>query len=186
ERRPVHGVHPGFGKLANVKIPDADLGQLQTNLIRSHACGVGEPLPEHTVRLAMLLRINSLIQGNSGVREEVVDALLAMLNSNVVPFVPSKGSVGASGDLAPLAHIALALIGEGKVFVKGRLTSAAKALKAAGLKPVELQAKEGLALINGTQIIQAIGLVTVCGMRRWIKLCDAAAALSLEARSEER
>jgi len=181
EHRPVYGVNTGFGKLANVKIPDADLGQLQTNLIRSHACGVGEPLPEHTVRLAMLLRINSIVQGNSGVREEVVDALLAMLNSKVVPFVPSKGSVGASGDLAPLAHIALALIGEGKVFVRGKLVSAPKALKAAKLKPVELQAKEGLALINGTQIIPAIGLVTVCGMRRWIKLCDATAALSLEA-----
>ena len=177
----VYGVNTGFGKLANVRIPDADLGQLQTNLIRSHACGVGEPLPEPTVRLAILLRINSIVQGNSGVREEVVDALLGILNSDVVPFVPSKGSVGASGDLAPLAHIALALIGEGKVWVKGKLVNTAKALAAAKLRPVELQAKEGLALINGTQIIQAIGLRTICGMRRWIKLCDAAAAVSLEA-----
>ncbi|MBZ0138077.1 MAG: histidine ammonia-lyase [Planctomycetes bacterium] len=177
----VYGVNTGFGKLANVRIPDKHLGELQTNLIRSHCCGVGEPLPEATVRLAILLRINSLIQGNSGVREEVVDAFLGMLNSDVVPFVPSKGSVGASGDLAPLAHIALTLMGEGKAYSKGRLITARAALKKAGLKPIELQAKEGLALINGTQIIQAIGLVTVCGMRRWIKLCDATAALSLEA-----
>jgi histidine ammonia-lyase len=178
--RAVYGVNTGFGKLANVRIDDAQLGQLQTNLIRSHACGVGDPLPEPTVRLAILLRINSIVQGNSGVREEVVDALLGMLNSGIVPFVPSKGSVGASGDLAPLAHIALTLIGEGKCWHKGKLIDAAKALKAAGLKPVELVAKEGLALINGTQIIQTIGLVTICGMRRWIKLCDAAAAVSLE------
>ena len=177
----VYGVNTGFGKLANVRIPDDQLGELQTNLIRSHSCGVGEPLPEATVRLAILLRINSLIQGNSGVREEVVDAFLGMLNSDVVPFVPSKGSVGASGDLAPLAHIALTLLGEGKAYTKGKLVNAGSALKKAGLEPIQLQAKEGLALINGTQIIQAIGLVTVCGMRRWIKLCDAAAALTLEA-----
>ena len=174
-------MNTGFGKLANVRIPDDQLGELQTNLIRSHSCGVGDPLPEHTVKLAILLRINSLVQGNSGVREEVVDAFLGMLNSEVVPFVPSKGSVGASGDLAPLAHIALNLLGEGKAYHKGKLIGAGTALKKAGLKPVKLQAKEGLALINGTQIIQAIGLVTVCGMRRWIKLCDATAALSLEA-----
>ncbi|MCB9893657.1 MAG: histidine ammonia-lyase [Planctomycetes bacterium] len=181
EHRPVYGVNTGFGKLANMRIPDADLGQLQTNLIRSHSCGVGEPLPVETVRLAMVLRINSIVQGNSGVREQVVDALVDMLNSDVVPFVPSKGSVGASGDLAPLAHIALALLGEGKVWVKGKLVGAPGALKQASLNPIELQAKEGLALINGTQIIQAIGLRTICGMRRWIKLCDAAAAVSLEA-----
>jgi histidine ammonia-lyase len=181
EDRAVYGVNTGFGKLANVRIPDDQLGELQTNLIRSHSCGVGEPLPETTVRLAILLRVNSLVQGNSGVREEVVDALLGVLNSEVVPFVPSKGSVGASGDLAPLAHIALTLMGEGKAYLKSRLINARAALKKAGLSPIELHAKEGLALINGTQIIQAIGLVTVCGMRRWIKLCDAAAALTLEA-----
>ncbi|MEZ5991211.1 MAG: histidine ammonia-lyase [Planctomycetota bacterium] len=178
--RAVYGVNTGFGKLANVRIPEAQLGELQTNLIRSHACGVGDPLPEKTVRLAILLRINSIVQGNSGVREEVVDAFLNMLNSDVVPFVPSKGSVGASGDLAPLAHIALNLMGEGKVYFKGKLTKAATALKKAGLTPIELVAKEGLALINGTQIIQAIGLVTVCGMQRLTKLADAAAAITLE------
>ncbi len=176
----VYGVNTGFGKLANLRIDEADLGTLQLNLIRSHACGVGEPLPKRTVRLAILLRINSIISGNSGVRETVVDAFLAMLNSDVVPFVPGKGSVGASGDLAPLAHIALCLIGEGESYYKGKLGSTKTAFKKAGLTSVSLQAKEGLALINGTQIIQAIGLRTVIDMRRWIKVCDAAAALTLE------
>ncbi|MCC6463771.1 MAG: histidine ammonia-lyase [Planctomycetes bacterium] len=179
--RPVYGVNTGFGKMASVRIPDGDLEQLQLNLIRSHACGVAEPLPEKTVRLAVLLRTNSLVRGNSGVREEVIDALLALLAGRVVPWVPRKGSVGASGDLAPLAHIVLTLIGEGQAYFRGKLMPAAKALKQAGLKPVALKAKEGLALINGTQIIQAIGLRVVCDTRRWIKLCDAAAALSLEA-----
>jgi histidine ammonia-lyase len=174
-------VNTGFGRLASERIPDAQLDQLQVNLIRSHACGVGEPLPESTVRVAMLLRVNSLVSGNSGVREEVVDAIVDMLNSPVVPWVPSKGSVGASGDLAPLAHIALTLLGEGQAYCNGKLMKASAALKKAGLKPISLKAKEGLALINGTQIIAAIGLATICGMRRWIRVCDAAAALTLEA-----
>jgi histidine ammonia-lyase len=177
----VYGVNTGFGKLASERVSDADLDDLQLNLVRSHACGVGEPLPPETVRLALLLRLNSLVSGNSGVREEVVDAIAGLLNSPVVPWVPSKGSVGASGDLAPLAHIALTLIGEGKAYFNGRVLTARAALKKAGLKPINLKAKEGLALINGTQIIQAIGLRSVCGMRRWIKMADVAAALSLEA-----
>jgi histidine ammonia-lyase len=177
----VYGVNTGFGKLASERIPDTDLDDLQLNLIRSHACGVGDPLPARTVRLAVLLRVNSLVSGNSGVREEVIDALLGLLNSPVVPWVPAKGSVGASGDLAPLAHIALTLIGEGKAFFNDRPMTARAALKKAGLKPITLKAKEGLALINGTQIIQAIGLESVCGMARWIRLADLAAALSLEA-----
>ncbi len=177
----VYGVNTGFGKLASVRVADEDLDQLQLNLIRSHCCGVGQPLPATTVRLALLLRINSLVSGNSGVRESLVKSLLALLNSPVVPLVPEKGSVGASGDLAPLAHIALTLIGEGQAYYRGRLMRASAALKKAGLRPVKLKAKEGLALINGTQIIQAIGLTTICGMRRWIKACDLAAALTLEA-----
>jgi histidine ammonia-lyase len=181
KNKPVYGVNTGFGKLASVRIPDHQLEELQLNLIRSHACGVGNPLPPAIVRLAILLRINSLVSGNSGVREELVDALLALLNSPVVPWVPEKGSVGASGDLAPLAHIALTLLGEGKAWHGTRLMGAAAALRKAGLKPAKLQAKEGLALINGTQIIQAIGLATICGMRRWIKVSDLAAALTLEA-----
>lgn len=179
--RAVYGVNTGFGKLASVRIPDSELDLLQLNLIRSHACGVGEPLPTQTVRLAMLLRVNSLVSGNSGVRIELVDALLAMLNSPVVPWVPSKGSVGASGDLAPLAHIALTLLGEGRAYLDGKLMKASAALKKAGLTPILLKAKEGLALINGTQIMQAIGLSTIVGMQRWIKVADAAAALTLEA-----
>ncbi len=179
--QPVYGVNTGFGKLASVRIPDEQLDRLQLNLIRSHACGVGEPLPLPVVRLAMLLRVNSLVSGNSGVRQDVVDAFVALLNSPVAPWVPRKGSVGASGDLAPLAHIALTLLGEGKAYRHGKLGKAAAALKKAGLKPITLKAKEGLALINGTQIIQAIGLATICGMERWIKVCDAAAALTLEA-----
>ncbi|MBX3459713.1 MAG: histidine ammonia-lyase [Planctomycetes bacterium] len=181
EHKPVYGVNTGFGKLASVRIPDEQLDQLQLNLIRSHACGVGEPLPLPVVRLAMLLRLNSLVSGNSGVREEVIDAFVALINSPVVPWVPRKGSVGASGDLAPLAHIGLTLLGEGKAYFDGRLTTAAKALKSAGLRPISLKAKEGLALINGTQIIQAIGLTTICGAMRWVKVCDLAAALTLEA-----
>jgi histidine ammonia-lyase len=178
--RAVYGVNTGFGKLAGVRIADHELDQLQLNLVRSHACGVGEPLDAPTVRLAVLLRVNSLVQGHSGVREEVVDALLGLLNGQVTPWVPAKGSVGASGDLAPLAHIALTLIGEGSAYFKGRLMPASQALRRAGLKPVTLKAKEGLALINGTQIIQAVGLGTLLGMTRWIKVADAAAALSLE------
>ena len=179
--KPVYGVNTGFGKMANVRIDFEKLGELQLNLIRSHSCGVAEPLPENTTRLAILLRINSLVHGNSGVREEVIDALLALLNSEVVPWVPRKGSVGASGDLAPLSHIALVLLGEGKAYFKGKLMAGGEALKLAGLKPVVLQAKEGLALVNGTQIIQAIGLRTITQSRRWLKVADAAAACSLEA-----
>ncbi|KAA0212671.1 histidine ammonia-lyase [bacterium] len=179
--KPVYGVNTGFGKMANVRIDHEKLGELQLNLIRSHSCGVAEPLPENTTRLAMLLRINSLVHGNSGVREEVIDALLALLNSQVVPWVPRKGSVGASGDLAPLSHIALVLLGEGKAYFKGKLMAGGEALSRAGLKPVVLQAKEGLALVNGTQVIQAIGLRTIVQTRRWLKVADAAAACSLEA-----
>lgn len=179
--KPVYGVNTGFGKMANVRIEADKLGELQLNLIRSHSCGVAEPLPENTTRLAILLRVNSLVHGNSGVREEVIDALLALLDTEIVPWVPRKGSVGASGDLAPLSHIALVLLGEGKAYYKGELMAGGEALKRAGLKPLTLQAKEGLALVNGTQIIQAIGLRTIVQSRRWLKVADAAAACSLEA-----
>ena len=131
--KPVYGVNTGFGKMANVRIDADKLGELQLNLIRSHSCGVAEPLPENTTRLAMLLRINSLVHGNSGVREQVIDALLALLNSDVVPWVPRKGSVGASGDLAPLSHIALVLLGEGKAYFQGKLMAGGEALNKAGL-----------------------------------------------------
>ncbi|NUQ33753.1 MAG: histidine ammonia-lyase [Planctomycetaceae bacterium] len=178
---PIYGVNTGFGKLAGVRIADDRLEELQLNLIRSHSCGVGAPLPESTVRLAMLLRVNSLCHGNSGVRVDVLESLLAMLRKGVTPWVPEKGSVGASGDLAPLSHIMLVLIGEGRAYFKNKLMNGRAAMKAAGIKPLTLRAKEGLALINGTQIIQAIGLTAIIEARTLVKLGDLTAAMSLEA-----
>jgi len=179
--KPVYGINTGFGKLASTSIPKADLKQLQRNLVRSHACGVGEPLPLNIVRLIMLLRANSLTQGHSGVRAEVPNLLLAMIERHVTPWVPSQGSVGASGDLAPLSHIAVTLIGEGRAYWQGELIDAGDALKAAGLSPIELGPKEGLALINGTQVIQAIGLDALTRALRLMKLADLSCALTFEA-----
>ena len=155
---PVYGVNTGFGKLASTRISAADLATLQLNLIRSHAVGVGEPLDAATVRLMLALKAGSLARGHSGVREAVVDALIAVHNAGLVPLVPSQGSVGASGDLAPLAHMTLALMGEGEMLVDGQRRPAAAALQAAGIAPLALQAKEGLALINGTQTSTALAL----------------------------
>jgi len=155
---PVYGVNTGFGKLASTRISEADLDTLQLNLIRSHSVGVGEPLAPPVVRLMLALKAASLARGASGVREEVVDALLAVHNAGLVPYVPSQGSVGASGDLAPLAHMTLALIGEGEFLVEGVRKPAAACLREAGLTPLKLQAKEGLALINGTQVSTALAL----------------------------
>jgi len=163
---PVYGVNTGFGKLASTRISEADLDTLQLNLIRSHSVGVGEPLAAPVVRLMLALKAASLARGASGVREEVVDALLAAHNAGLAPCVPSQGSVGASGDLAPLAHMTLALIGEGEFIVSeaGRPVAAcerrpaAACLREAGLAPLKLQAKEGLALINGTQVSTALAL----------------------------
>ncbi|HSB98582.1 MAG TPA: histidine ammonia-lyase, partial [Burkholderiaceae bacterium] len=155
---PVYGVNTGFGKLASTRISESDLDALQLNLIRSHSVGVGEPLAAPVVRLMLALKAASLARGASGVREAVVDALLAVHNAGLVPCVPSQGSVGASGDLAPLAHMTLALIGEGEFLVDGQRKSAAACLREAGLAPLKLQAKEGLALINGTQVSTALAL----------------------------
>jgi len=155
---PVYGVNTGFGKLASTRISQADLDQLQLNLIRSHSVGVGEPLTAPVVRLMLALKAASLARGASGVREEVVDTLLAVHNAGLVPFVPCQGSVGASGDLAPLAHMTLALIGEGEFVVDGSRRPAAACLREAGIAPLKLQAKEGLALINGTQVSTALAL----------------------------
>src|SRR5579863_10383507 len=145
----VYGVNTGFGELAQVRIEPDKLLQLQRNLLLSHAAGVGEPLPDAAVRGMLLLRANTLARGHSGVRPELIEALLALLNHDVLPVVPSRGSVGASGDLAPLAHMALALIGEGEALHQGRLLQGEAVLKAAGMQPVKLEAKEGLALLNG-------------------------------------
>lgn len=155
---PVYGVNTGFGKLANQRIDNDALDLLQLNLIRSHSVGVGEPLAPEVVRLMVALKAASLARGHSGVRPEVVDMLLAVHNAGLVPYVPSQGSVGASGDLAPLAHMTLALLGEGEMLVDGQRRPAAAVLREAGLQPLKLAAKEGLALINGTQTSTALAL----------------------------
>ncbi len=153
-----YGINTGFGAFANTRISADQVRQLQYNLVRSHACGVGPPLPEPLVRRMMLLKANSLAAGVSGVRPEVVETLLALLNTGVTPVIPAQGSVGASGDLAPLAHMALALIGEGEAVLAGQDLRGAAVLEAAGQEPVRLEAKEGLALLNGTQASTALAL----------------------------
>src|SRR5437879_1066796 len=153
----VYGVSTGFGKLSDVHVPADELRQLQLNLVRSHACGIGNPLSEPEVRALILLRANVLALGLSGIRLEVIELLCELNNRGVAPVIPEKGSVGASGDLAPLAHLALTLIGEGEAFYKGERLPSDKALKKVGLKPVGLEAKEGLALLNGTQAMHAVG-----------------------------
>ncbi len=181
EGRTVYGVTTGFGKLANVRIDPADVQQLQRNLVRSHAMGVGEPLSQEVVRAMLLLRAQSLSLGFSGIRREVIELLIAMLNHGIHPVIPSQGSVGASGDLAPLAHMALALIGEGNVEMGDAMLPAAGAFDEVGLVPVTLEAKEGLALINGTQAMTAIGALTVSDALELATAADIAAAMSLEA-----
>ena len=155
---PVYGVNTGFGKLASTRISESDLATLQRNLIRSHSVGVGEPLSAPVLRLMLALKAASLARGHSGVRPVVIDTLLAVHNAGLVPYVPSQGSVGASGDLAPLSHMTLALMGEGEFIVDGQRQPAAAVLQRAGITPLELQAKEGLALINGTQTSAALAL----------------------------
>ncbi|MGH8335518.1 MAG: aromatic amino acid lyase, partial [Gammaproteobacteria bacterium] len=156
--RVCYGINTGFGALARQHISRDKLIQLQYNLVRSHACGVGEPLPPAVTRRILLLKANSLAIGNSGIRSEVVDVLLALLNHDVLPVIPAKGSVGASGDLAPLAHLALALIGEGEALHKGKLLKDGAVLTAISRQPVQLEAKEGLALLNGTQVSAALAM----------------------------
>jgi histidine ammonia-lyase len=181
EGRTVYGVTTGFGKLANVRIAPDDVRQLQRNLVRSHAMGVGEPFSQEIVRAMLLLRAQSLALGFSGVRIEVVELLIAMLNHAIHPVIPSQGSVGASGDLAPLAHMALALMGEGKVEFGDAMLPAAGALSEVGLQPLTLEAKEGLALINGTQAMTGVGALTVFDAMQLVTAADIAAAMSLEA-----
>jgi histidine ammonia-lyase len=178
----IYGINTGFGKLANVRIRPDQLDQLQANLIRSHAAGVGNPLPAPVVRSVMLLRANVLLRPTSGVRPELVEALLALLNAGVLPLVPEQGSVGASGDLAPLSHIALALMGEGQVrSAAGTLEPAADALSAAGLTPYRFAPKEGLAFINGTQAQTAVLALLVYDAQVLWRTGVGAAAMSLEA-----
>ena len=177
----VYGVSTGFGKLSDVRIPRGELAQLQLNLVRSHACGIGNPLPEPEVRAMILLRANVLTLGLSGIRFEIIEMLCKMLNCRVCPVVPEKGSVGASGDLAPLAHLALSLIGEGEAFFQGERMESREAFRRAGLEPVELQAKEGLALLNGTQAMHAVGGLALLRAKRLSRVADVSGAMSLEA-----
>ena len=176
-----YGVSTGFGRFVSEVIPPEQAAELQLRLLRSHACGVGEPYPDEVVRAAMLLRANTLAKGYSGARVETVELLVAVLVAGLVPHVPSRGSVGASGDLAPLAHLALPLVGEGEVFLDGARVPGAEALRAAGLEPIVLAAKEGLSLINGTQFMTAMASLVLSRARRLAVVADIACATSLEA-----
>jgi len=187
EGRTVYGVNTGFGKLSDVHIKPENLGALQVNLVRSHAGGLGQPLSVPEARAMVLLRANVLAKGFSGVRPELVELLVAMLNAGVTPVIPEKGSVGASGDLAPLAHLALVVIGEGEAWfaggagLDGERLKGGEALQRAGLRPMVLEAKEGLALLNGTQAMNAVGLLALERGRRLVRLADVSGAMSLEA-----
>ena len=177
----VYGINTGFGKMSEVSIPNEQLVDLQLNLVRSHACGIGESLTEPEIRGMLLLRANVLAKGTSGTRVLVAEHLLAMLEKCVHPVVPARGSVGASGDLAPLAHLALGLIGEGEVFYQGKRVAAKEALDAAGFKPLQLAPKEGLALLNGTQAMAAVGGLALLRAERVTRLANLAGAMTLEA-----
>jgi histidine ammonia-lyase len=177
----VYGVSTGFGKLSDVRIPRSELAGLQLNLVRSHACGIGNPLSEPEVRAMMLLRANVLALGFSGIRLEIIEMLCELLNHHVCPVIPEKGSVGASGDLAPLAHLALSLIGEGEASFGGERVEGREALRRAGLEPQHLEAKEGLALLNGTQAMHAVGGLALLRAKRLTRVADTAGAMSLEA-----
>ncbi len=177
----VYGVNTGFGKLARERISRTEVRRLQVNLIRSHACGAGAPLSEAVVRGMLLLRAQVLAMGHSGVRPLIVARLIAILNHGIYPVIPSRGSVGACGDLIPLAHLALLLIGEGEALFEGERLSGAEALKRAGIAPVRLEAKEGLSLLNGTQAALALGLLALHDAERLEKTANLAGAMSLEA-----
>jgi histidine ammonia-lyase len=177
----VYGINTGFGKLAEVSIPTDKLRELQVNLVRSHSCGVGEPLSEQVVRAMMVHRANVLAKGYSGCRVIVIETILEMLNAGVHPVIPSRGSVGASGDLAPLAHLALVAIGEGQAVYKGERLTGGEAMQRANIQPLALEAKEGVAMINGTQAMTAVGSLALLAAERLADAADVTGALSLEA-----
>ena len=181
EGRTVYGINTGFGKLSDVRIEPSQLRELQLNLVRSHSCGLGMPLSIEEARAMLLLRANVLALGFSGCRVEVIGTLIAMLNSGVTPVIPEKGSVGASGDLAPLAHLALTSIGEGEAFYRDQRMSSADALERASIEPLRLEAKEGIALLNGTQAMAAVGALALFRAERVARLADVAGAMALEA-----
>jgi len=176
-----YGLNTGVGRFVDTHIPAGLTAELQKRVLRSHAAGVGEPYPDEVVRAAQLLRINTLALGFSGVRVELVERMVGLLNAGVLPFVPARGSVGASGDLAPLSHLCLPIVGEGRAYVGGELLDAADALARTGLEPIELASKEGLSLINGTQFMTAMGIVFGLRARRLLRMADLVAALSVEA-----
>ena len=180
EERRIYGITTGFGALSDVSISRADTRRLQKNILMSHAAGVGRPFDEETVRGILALRIKDLAKGHSGIDLSTVQHLVALLNWGVCPIIPQKGSVGASGDLAPLAHLALVLIGQGEALLKGQRLTGRQALSKCGLKPLQLEAGEGLALVNGTQVMTAIGGLAVYDAHRLAKLTDITAAMSLE------
>ncbi len=181
EGRLVYGVTTGFGRFSDVAISPEQAAELQVNLLRSHAAGVGEPLPADVVRLCLALRVNSLLKGHSGVRPVLIELLLSCLSADIVPVVPAQGSLGASGDLAPLAHMALVLLGRGEAFLNGQRLPGAEALRRAGLEPVVLAPKEGLALINGTQVMTSLAVLAHERARDLLAAADAIAALTCEA-----
>jgi histidine ammonia-lyase len=185
-REHTYGVNTGFGRFVSRSIPEELTGELQLRLLRSHACGVGEPYPDEIVRAAMLLRANTLAKGYSGARVETAELLLECLGRGVLPVVPSRGSVGASGDLAPLAHLALPLVGEGEAFLEGVRLPGLEALARVGLEPIRLEAKEGLSLINGTQFMAAAAALGLVRARRLARAADVACALSVEALQASR
>jgi histidine ammonia-lyase len=177
----VYGVNTGFGALSETTIPAGELRELQLNLVRSHACGVGEPLPEAAVRAMILHRANVLAKGYSGCRPAVIETLIAMLNGGAHPVIPSRGSVGASGDLAPLAHLALVVVGEGEAIYRGERMPGGEAMRRAGIQPLRLEAKEGLALLNGTQGMTAVGGLALLNATRLAEAADVIGAMTLEA-----
>ncbi len=177
----IYGLTTGFGKFSDTFISKKETGALQRNLIVSHTCAMGDPLPREVVRAIMLLRCNALARGNSGIRPSTLNTLLEMLNKGVHPQIPEKGSLGASGDLAPLAHMVLPLIGEGQAEFQGEIMPGRAAMEKAGIEPVELAAKEGLALINGTQVMTAIGVNVLYDAMELVKTADIAAAMTAEA-----
>lgn len=180
EERVVYGITTGFGKFSDVLIDKGHVQDLQLNLIRSHACGVGEPFPEVVAKAMVLLRANALLKGYSGIRPMVIEMLLELVNKEIIPVIPQQGSLGASGDLAPLSHLALVLIGEGEVFYKGERMAADKALHQEGLLPITLEAKEGLALINGTQAMTAMGVVGYLEAEQLAYESELIAAMTME------
>lgn len=179
--RPIYGINTGFGSLCNVKVESADLSQLQVNLVKSHACGTGQEVPRAVVKIMLLLKIQSLSYGYSGVQLETVQRLIDFYNHDILPVIYTQGSLGASGDLAPLAHLSLPLIGEGEVWFNGKRVHGRQMLSAMGWEPITLQSKEGLALLNGTQFMSAYGVYVLLKASKYSYLADLIATLSLEA-----